>query len=229
MDMSKKSVRSVFQSSLNFFSCLTAILLYPINDSIIGLWNTSAGDDSKLSGPSSDSDAAAVIQAAIFAAGGGGNALPGKYNLNEIPEDALDRNENTKYTSYGFCNGNPQIKNMACGINTGFHLTLGSHESLLTAFRFRTANDYPERDPLHITIEGSNENPTSLTSGSSWTLIYNGPSGLNNIKSRCWFGITMKLSNNFDWFTSYRILVNGKRNSSSAVQYSDVELLGYYY
>lgn len=194
-----------------FFFCLTVIPLHPVENTLKGLWNTSAGGDSTFSEPSSTH----YIKA------------PGKYMENESPENAFDRNKYTKYTSFGSCFWNTNYFNMDCGINTGFHLTLQS-PSLLIYFRFGTARRHLERVPLRITIEGSNSNSDSLKVGSSWTLIYNGSTGLDTVKQQYQFGYTMKLSTNLRWFNSYRVLVLAKRGVSSSVQYGEVELFGYY-
>lgn len=189
----------------------TAILLYPIENNVIGLWNTLAGDNSRSSSPSS-----------IY------NIDLGKYDANETPTNALDRKDNSKYTSFGSCSTVIPVSTAQCGLKTGFHVTISSRPSLLIAFRFRTGNDLPERDPVAITIEGSNHNSSLLTLGPSWTLIYRGSTGLAADPGRHKFGSNELLFDNRAWFTSYRILVTSKRGLSDAVQYSDVELLGYY-
>lgn len=85
----------------------------------------------------------------------------------------------------------------------------------------------PERDPLTITIEGSNQSISALMLGSSWTLIYNGSTGLNPDPGRNNSGIIQNMSNNTSWYTSYRILVTSKRHISDAVHFGEIELLGY--
>lgn len=189
------------------FSNFIAVLLYPNTTQIYGLWDTTAGGNSDLSSP--------------------GNG-PGNYNPVETPQNIFDNISTTKYTSFGNCSNNNTIISLSCGINTGFYIVLQSCPSLLIAFRFRTGNDVPARDPLLVTIEGSNRN-SSLLSGSSWILIYKGSTGLDSDPGRQQFGSIQSLSNNLHWFKSYRILVSQKRGSSDAVQYADVELFGYYY
>jgi hypothetical protein len=81
----------------------------------------------------------------------------------------------------------------------------------------------PERDPLTITIEGSNQSISALMLGSSWTLIYNTSTGLNPDPGRNNSGIIQNMTNN----TSYRILVISKRNISDAVHFGEIELLEY--
>ena len=180
----------------------------PNASDIEGLWNTTAGGDGTLSSP--------------------GNGT-GNYNPQEIPQYVFDSDSNRKHNSYGFCNKSSTSSSPICGLNTGFYIKLQPYPSLLIAFRFRTANNLIERDPLIITIEGSNQNSSNLLSGSSWTLIYNGSTGLETAIDRFQFGTTQWLSDNWLWFQSYRILVLTKRNSSNAVQYGEMELYGYYY
>ncbi|CAF2218741.1 unnamed protein product [Rotaria magnacalcarata] len=101
---------------------------------------------------------------------------------------------------------------------------------MLVAFRLATANSYPQRDPLMITIEGSNSNSTELTRGSSWTLLYNGSSGISTTQTRLTYGSTQWLPTNSTWYASYRFLVNLAMNngvSIPTIQYSEVELFGY--
>jgi hypothetical protein len=116
-----------------------------------------------------------------------------------------------------------------CGLSTGFQLTARPYPALLTAIRVATGNGDMKSDPLTITIEGSNRPASDLFLGSSWTLIYNGSTGLSNVTARALFGSMQYLWNNSNWFSSYRVLVAAKRNSSNAVEYGGVELYGYYY
>ena len=103
------------------------------------------------------------------------------------------------------------------------------YPALLTAIRFATGSGNNSADPLTITIEGSNRLAADLYLGSSWTLIYNGSTGLSNVMARAMFGSMQYLSSNSNWFSSYRVLVTAKRNAGSGVQYGGVELYGYYY
>lgn len=135
----------------------------------------------------------------------------------------FDGTSTTKYTAFGSCisGGTPST---SCGINTGFYLTLQRGLSLLQGFRIRTANSLPERDPLTITIEGSNQPSTALTLGSSWTSIYNGVTGLSTDPGRGTWGPYQFFSNSLS-YSSYRILITSKRGSTDAVQYADIDLV----
>lgn len=181
------------------------VLLTSIHEVIYGLWNTTAGGSSTLSSPGSGT---------------------GNYNPNETPQNIFDQNRTTKYTNYGPCNGTSGSFSQ-CGTNTGFYLTLQRGTSLLTTIRFLTAPSLPERDPMHITVEGSNQPSSALLLGSSWTLIYNGSSGLDADPGRSSFGVTLVIANNIVWYNSYRFLVTSIRNMSNGVQYSEVEMIGY--
>jgi hypothetical protein len=114
-----------------------------------------------------------------------------------------------------------------CGNNTGLYLSPQRGSSLLLAFRFWTADNCSLCDPYIITVEGSNKPQPVLPSGSSWTLIYNGSSGLQTDPGRYSFGQMIWLSNNIVYYSSYRILIVLKRGLASFVQYSEVELFGF--
>lgn len=181
------------------------VLLTDKNELVYGLWNTTAGSDSTLSTP--------------------GNAS-GTYNPNEIPHNAFDQNSTTKHSSYGFCNRSSST-NLQCGTQTGVYLTLNRGMSLLTSVQFCTGLTVPSRDPMTITIEGSNQSPSALLLDSSWTLIYSGSSGLTIDPGRASFGVNEPISSNTLWFNSYRLLITSIRNTSNAVQYSEIQLFGY--
>jgi hypothetical protein len=153
-------------------------LLTSENETVFGVWNTTAGGNS------------------ILATEGDGTNI-GEYYTSEIPTNVFDQKNGTKYTAFGACT--VQDPNLQCGINTGLYLTLQRGASLLVAFRIITAPSLSSRDPLTVTMEGSVQNSSRLIYGSSWTLIYNGSSGLNPDPGRSASGITQTLSNNFIW------------------------------
>ena len=172
------------------------------SETVYGIWNTVAGGSS--------------TQASAGLASG-------NYPDAESPPNLFDGNANTKYASFGSCvsNGDPSA---TCALGTGFYLTLQRGSSLLQGFRIRTANDLPDRDPLTITIEGSNEASSSLTSGSGWTLIYNDVTGLSTDPGRLLWG-PYQFFSNLITFSSYRFLVTTKRGVADATQYADVEFV----
>lgn len=113
-----------------------------------------------------------------------------------------------------------------CGVNTGFYLTLQTGAVLLSAMRICTATSLSQRDPMTMTVEGSNQTAATLTLGSSWTLIYNGSTGLTSDPGRGNYGLTQTFSNSIS-YSSYRILITSVRNFTYTVQYAEVELIGY--
>jgi hypothetical protein len=120
------------------------------------------------------------------------------------------------------------VNSIECGLNTGFYVTLAVQKFTLVAFQMATYKQSIERDPLIITIEGSNYDGVVLTLGMSWTLIYNGTTGLTNDPGRRNFGmLTLVASPVPIPFRSYRILVTSKRGISQAVSYSEFRMTGY--
>lgn len=175
------------------------------NDKIVGLYNTQAGQST-----------------------GGFN---GRYSTkNETPLNAIDNNVATKYLNYGN-NGSDTTTYPQPGKGTGFFIIPSiSNATVARAVLFATANDHEERDPLIITLEGSNATTnTTLHLGSSWTLIYNGSTGISavNIPNRSTY-MTPQIFSNTRVFASYRLLVVSQRNDSNSVQYSEAHILGYY-
>lgn len=80
---------------------------------------------------------------------------------------------------------------------------------------------------MKMTIEGSNQSGAALTLGSSWTLLYNGTTGLDIAGAINTAGIQQRLDNNQRSFDSYRFLVTQKRGADTCVEYSEIELYGY--
>ena len=127
--------------------------------------------------------------------------------------NAIDGNLRTKYF----------IK--AGGVNTGLAILPGSGASVVTGFRLATANDLPRRDPLEITLEGSNDPDATKAGGSGYVVIYEGTSGLDNDPGRGKWGETLSI-NNTTPYKSYRILVTKTRAAADGTQFAEVELLG---
>ena len=174
------------------------------NETVYGLWDTRAGENGTLSTPGSST---------------------GNYYSTEKPMCAFDRDNTTRYTSYGACSST--VFALTCGEDTGLYLTLQHGPTLLQAFRFLTSStNLPKRDPITVTIEGSNHPSTILRSTSAWTLIYNGSSGLINNSARSAYGTTQQISNNAIAYASYRILITSIRGNATSVNYSEIELLG---
>ncbi|CAF0948289.1 unnamed protein product [Adineta steineri] len=177
--------------------------LVSINGTIIGIYKTTVGTNSTTATP--------------------GNYI-GQYIPTESPYNACDNNTGTKYLSFGTC-GETTIDSI-CGLNTGLYLELQRGLSLIIGLQMCTGNDYPERDPFIVSLEGSNLSGTVLNLGTSWTLIYNGPSGLQTDPGRSTCGRFQSINNTIQ-YKSYRFLVSAKRSISNSVQYSEIQLHGY--
>ena len=189
------------------FCCsLDLIRLTSLNETVYAVWNTIVYQNSTLS----------TVGSSV-----------GNYYTGQSPAQVFDQSTGTKYVSFGACNSTYGASVIQCGQNTGLYLTLQQGSSLLVAFRFWTANSYPLRDPMNITIEGSNQPTSALLLGSSWNLIYSGSSGLDTDPGRLSFGQMQWLSNNTVWYSSYRLLIQTKRGGGNFVQYSEFELFGY--
>ncbi|CAF4200147.1 unnamed protein product [Adineta steineri] len=147
-----------------------------------------------------------------------------QYHPSAPPANACDGDTSTKYLHFGWCQSDQW--EVYCGLDTGFYLELKRGASLVTGLQICTANDRESRDPLTVSLEGSNQSGSSLTLGSSWNLIYNGPSGLETDPGRLTCGI-MQLINNSIQYKSYRFLVTSKRDIENSVQYSELKLFGY--
>jgi hypothetical protein len=173
----------------------------------VGIWNATAGGNSLIVtlGPSN-----------------------GQYpNAAEGPSSAHDYDVSTKYNSYGSANVSQTSPN--AGIGTGFYVTMAVGACVATGIQFATGNDAPERDPITMTLEGSNVANTSLLSiGSSWTLIYNGSTGISDtiVPSRTTY-VEVQNFTNTARFTSYRFIMTSQRSVSTNLQYSEAHLLGY--
>ncbi|CAF4566361.1 unnamed protein product, partial [Rotaria socialis] len=170
------------------------------NDIINPIWNTKAGGNSFPASP--------------------GYGI-GQYPPHEGPQNAFDLSVDTKYLSFG--NDVEGDSTGEEGLHTGFYVTPNRDLSCAQGFYFTTADDFPERDPMMITIEGSYE--SNLTLGSSWNLIYNGPSGLEIDPGRKSTGMDKYILDE-QWFASYRVLVTAIRDQGNATQYSQFHLVG---
>ena len=168
---------------------------------VYGVYNTSVGGDSVEAKPGTKS----------------GNYMP-----KESPDEACDGSVSTKYLSFGPC-WEGHDAHTTCGMNTGFYLELEQGSTLVNGLKICTANDIPARDPILISLEGSNMTGADLTFGSSWTLLYNGTSGLHINPRRKQCG-RIQLFNNTKEYTSYRFLVSDKRKPVNCCQYSEVKL-----
>ena len=148
----------------------------------------------------------------------------GNFPSGETPQNICDQNTTTKYLNFGACIAANQSD--ICGLNTGFYVTLQRGPSIVKGFQICAANDEPGRDPVRITLEGSNDRNVNLTFGTSWSLIHNGSTSLDTISSRFGCSLIQCISNSIR-YESYRFLVTHKYEKSNSVQYSEVQLFGY--
>ena len=114
-----------------------------------------------------------------------------------------------------------------CVVQTRFYVTLQSGARVMKALQFCTGNDYLLRDPLTMTLEGSNRNGSTLFLGSSWNLIYNGSTGLTLYLGRGNLGVKQTFSNNTIACSSDRILITSERGVDYATQYSELDLFAF--
>lgn len=168
------------------------------------MWNTTVSGHSLLS-----------------AAGAG----VGKYSVTSPPQNIFDQDTGSSYISFGSCADGAVAQ--VCGINTGFIVMPEQGPTLLLAIRFTTSRGISASDPLTITIEGSNGTFSELKFGKSWSLIYNGSTGLDEDPGRTTNGLAQCIFNNSIQYTGYRVLVTSKRGISDSVQYSEVKLFGH--
>jgi hypothetical protein len=153
---------------------------------------------------------------------GAGSNFPG----GEAPAKAIDGivlpfNQGNKYLNFS-------------KTNVGFLVVPAMGPSKLTSVRMATANDAPERDPMTITIEGTNDPFTTYLGvfNASWTMVYNGSAGIdalstNDAAGRNAWGNMMPI-NGAGTFSYYRVLVTNLRNTGGAnsVQFSEIEMNG---
>lgn len=141
---------------------------------------------------------------------------------NAIAKNAMDGLLTTK------CYNAKSSSAGGAGMDTGFVVIPSARKATVAcALLFATGNDESDRDPFTVTLEGSNKTDINqLKSGSSWTRIYNGPTGINamTVQDRSKYARQQDFSNEIA-FISYRLLVTSKRNTSTRVQYSKAHIL----
>lgn len=169
---------------------------------IVAIYNTTAGGNSTASTA--------------------GTASEGQYPTNEPAPAAIDNNTATKYLNFG-TGGGSSVSSATKGVGTGFYVTPTDGASVVRSFRITTANDAPARDPLAITIEGSNATGDALALGASWTLLYSGSTGIETDPGRFIAGPILGFENSTS-YSSYRVLTTAQRASANSVQFSEFEL-----
>ncbi len=114
--------------------------------------------------------------------------------------------------------------NSASPVGAGFVVTPRSGRAVIRAFRIATANDLESRDPLALTIEGSNAPDAAAAGASGFHLLYEGPCGLERDPGRNAWGEQVSFPNGTA-YKSYRILVTKTRGEHpDAVQFSEIGL-----
>ncbi len=161
-------------------------------------------------------------------AGGSTGGFNGRFSIpaEETPS-AIDGILTTKYLNFGN-NGSGGVIMPQPGINTGFYVTPSiSNASIACGLLFATGNDSPPRDPITVTLEGTNS--TALNSSVSWTLIYNGPTGIDSliIPNRSTY-VPLQVFSNTIAYQSYRLLITSQRGNDDSVQYGESQIMGYY-
>ena len=175
--------------------------------------------------------AASDFIVAVFntSAGRSTGGYNGTFGASEDADNAIDGLLNTKYINFASVGPSSSVVD-GPGVDTGFIITpRRSNASVANALQFATANDAPERDPLTVTLEGTNVTGIpAFSSGASWTLIYNGSTGIDPITppSRSTYVARQNFSNSIA-YRSYRLLITSKRNQSNSVQYAEANIIGY--
>lgn len=159
-------------------------------------------------------------------AGGPTGGFEGRFaGSSERPPQVIDNNLTTKYLNYGTTSvGNAQLTNP--GKDSGFYVTPNVGYSMANGVLFAAANDFAQRDPLTVTIEGTNA--TNLNATGVWTLLYNGPTGLDPINNhtRNAYGTAQVFSNSIA-YKSYRVLITSQRGIEDSVQYAEAHIMKY--
>lgn len=112
----------------------------------------------------------------------------------------------------------------------GFITTPNAGSSIITAMRFFTANDNPQRDPADYMLEGSNDGGATYTAISSGSLAL---ADIRNENTTDPIDVTDQVLQEVDFANSsayytYRVtFTNSKTNSTAtSIQISEVQLLG---
>jgi len=143
----------------------------------------------------------------------------GDSGRDELVSNAIDGDKDTKYFNRAQ-NGSGQS-----GVGTGFVVTPKQGNTIVTGVQFVTAGDVPERDPLAITLEGTNDED-ARTTGANFVLIYEGPTGLEKDPDRSQWGPAITFPNTTA-YKSYRVLITQTRSDNAgATQYAEVKLTG---
>jgi hypothetical protein len=103
----------------------------------------------------------------------------------------------------------------------GFIVTPSVGDTTIMGMGLETANDAPERDPAHVTIEGSNDTITNYTDG-TWTLIAdipNIPAITNRYFWRYFYFQNQASYKNYRWTVLQTAITNGCCMQVAEVQF----------
>lgn len=147
------------------------------------------------------------------------SSFSGSFPDNEAPANAINNNT-TKYLNRG--NGaNP------LNIPVGLIVTPSSGRSIVSALRFYTANDAPERDPANYVLEGSNNG------GATWTLISSNALALPDARNAADLpldpvaqAIQQVSFANTTVYSMYRLSFSRVKGGTDLMQIGEIEFLG---
>jgi hypothetical protein len=128
--------------------------------------------------------------------------------------------------TYGWTGGYTDIDSNFVPVpvaNAGIYFTLASGAAMQT-IQLSSADQW-SRNPLTMTIEGSNAVGGDLLAGANWTLLYSGTAGMDALTGQYENGNPVAFTNATD-YTSYRVLfptmVYQDGNGANAVQISEI-------
>ncbi|CAF3074528.1 unnamed protein product [Rotaria sp. Silwood2] len=121
-----------------------------------------------------------IVEVYNTTAGASTGGKNGRYSATiEQPDQAIDNSTSTEYFNFGGT-GDYNLVAPAPGVDTGFYVTPAiTYASIAISLLFATTNDSSNSDPITVALEESNVD--TLDNGLSWTLIYNGSTGISFI------------------------------------------------
>ncbi|MEM7384328.1 MAG: hypothetical protein AAF514_05230, partial [Verrucomicrobiota bacterium] len=135
--------------------------------------------------------------------------------------NAID-NQPTKYLNFDTGTGNDDIP-------SGLVVTPGIGSSVLFGITIQSANDAPDRDIKHFTLEGSNDEAPGWDTG-SWSMIYENddvPAWTELFEGDDRFQTQTFIFDNIQAYKHYRWTVIGTQGPSTCcMQVAEIELLG---
>jgi hypothetical protein len=169
---------------------------------------------------------------AIYDATAGGSSLNSNsgYGIGDYPpgqgaNEAIDFS-NTTYVNFGNIGQNISFATNTAGVGTGVNTVPAVGPTVVLAIQFQAGNDSSNRDPLTITLEGTNSTGTSLNTGSVWTLLYSGPTGLAPFSiTRLAWGDPQNITNT-QAYIGYRMIVTSQRGVDDCVEIAEMHLYG---